>query len=60
MAARAPQYTKYFFHSNGKANSLKGDGLLSRGPAQRTGDVYVADPRNPVPTRGGGCAAGRA
>jgi len=49
------QYTKYFFHSNGKANSLRGDGLLSpEAPRPEPADVYVADPRNPVPTRGGG------
>ncbi len=49
------QYTKYFFHSNGKANSLRGDGLLSqKAPGAEPADVYVADPRNPVPTRGGG------
>jgi putative CocE/NonD family hydrolase len=49
------QYTKYFLHSGGKANSLRGDGLLSpEPPRNEPADVYVADPRNPVPTRGGG------
>lgn len=48
-------YTKYYFHSDGKANSLRGDGLLSPAPPRHEpADVYVADPRNPVPTRGGG------
>jgi putative CocE/NonD family hydrolase len=52
--ARA-QYTKYYLHSGGKANSLRGDGVLSPElPHQEPADVYVADPRNPVPTRGGG------
>jgi putative CocE/NonD family hydrolase len=48
-------YTKYYLHSGGKANSLRGDGWLSPEPPQsEPADVYVADPRNPVPTRGGG------
>ena len=48
------QYTKYYFHSHGKANSLRGDGLLSpESPRSEPADVYVSDPRNPVPTRGG-------
>jgi putative CocE/NonD family hydrolase len=49
------QYAKYYFHSGGKANGLRGDGLLSpEPPRSEPADVYVADPRNPVPTRGGG------
>ena len=49
------QYTKYYLHSGGKANSLRGDGALSpEPPRSEPPDVYVADPRNPVPTRGGG------
>ena len=49
------QYTKYYLHSGGKANSLKGDGVLNpEPPRSEPADVYVADPRNPVPTRGGG------
>ena len=48
------QYTKYYFHSTGKANSLRGDGRLSpEVPRSEPADVYVSDPRNPVPTRGG-------
>jgi putative CocE/NonD family hydrolase len=48
------QYTKYYLHSNGKANSLRGDGTLSM-TAQKTepSDAYVYDPKNPVPTFGG-------
>jgi putative CocE/NonD family hydrolase len=46
--------TKYFLHSNGKANSLKGLGSLSTDPAQsETPDQYTYDPRNPIPTVGG-------
>jgi putative CocE/NonD family hydrolase len=48
-------YTKYYLHSGGNANGLRGDGLLSpEPPRSEPADVYVADPRNPVPTRGGG------
>ena len=49
------QYTKYYLHSNGNAKSLYGDGRLSPEPPRtEPADVYVSDPRNPVPTRGGG------
>jgi putative CocE/NonD family hydrolase len=48
------QYTPYYFHSRGGANSLHGDGGLSPAPpAQEAPDTYVYDPRDPVPTRGG-------
>jgi hypothetical protein len=46
--------TKYFLHSAGKANSLRGDGSLSIvAPARESSDQYVYDPANPVPTAGG-------
>ena len=45
---------KYFLHSRGKANSLRGDGSLSTSaPESEPSDSYVYDPRNPVPTIGG-------
>lgn len=45
---------KYFLHSRGKANSLRGDGSLSTsGPKSEASDFYVYDPSNPVPTIGG-------
>ena len=48
------QYTPYYFHSQGAANSLHGNGQLSREtPAQEPPDSYVYDPHDPVPTRGG-------
>jgi putative CocE/NonD family hydrolase len=51
--ARA-QSTKYFLHSAGKANSLRGDGTLSTAtPSRESTDEYVYDPANPVPTVGG-------
>ena len=49
------QYTKYYLHSDGKANSLNGNGSLSPQPPRgEPADVYVSDPRSPVPTKGGG------
>jgi uncharacterized protein len=46
--------TKYFLHSSGKANSLRGDGSLSATPPKsETPDSYVYDPMNPTPTFGG-------
>src|SRR5258707_4098719 len=48
------QYTKVYLHSDGKANSLRGDGQLSlAAPAEEQIDRYVYDPNDPVPTRGG-------
>jgi putative CocE/NonD family hydrolase len=51
--ARA-QATKYFLHSEGSANSLRGSGTLSAAaPHAESPDHYVYDPANPVPTIGG-------
>ncbi len=48
------QYTKYFLHSAGKANSLRGDGSLSTvSPKIEPADFYVYNPTLPVPTMGG-------
>lgn len=48
------QYIKYFLHSGGKANSVRGDGTLSTSaPKSEAPDVYVYDPSNPAPTMGG-------
>lgn len=48
------QRTRYFLHSNGKANSLDGDGSLSQSaPKSETSNSYVYNPANPVPTIGG-------
>ncbi len=45
---------KYFIHSDGKANSLRGKGSLSTSaPKSEPADSYVYDPGNPVPTTGG-------
>jgi uncharacterized protein len=51
--------TPYYLHSNGKANSLHGDGgLLTSPPGGEPPDTYSYDPRNPVPTLGGSTCCG--
>ena len=46
---------RYYLHSRGKANTLNGDGWLSADqPGDEPPDVYVYNPIDPVPTRGGG------
>ncbi len=48
------QPTKYFLHSGGKANSLRGDGSLSASASKsEPADAYVYNPANPAPTVGG-------
>jgi putative CocE/NonD family hydrolase len=48
------RYTKYYFHSKGKANTLSGDGELTmESPEDEPPDGYVYDPNDPVPTMGG-------
>lgn len=48
------QYTSYYLHSDGSANSLYGDGVLStEQPGDQPPDQYVYDPVDPVPTLGG-------
>jgi putative CocE/NonD family hydrolase len=48
------QVVDYYLHSEGKANTLNGDGRLSPEPPRREApDVYVYNPIDPVPTRGG-------
>jgi putative CocE/NonD family hydrolase len=45
---------QFYLESEGKANTLEGDGVLTEHPAGRPSeDRYVFDPRDPVPTRGG-------
>ena len=51
--ARAVE-TRYYLHSNGQANTLKGNGYLStESPANEPFDQFVYDPASPVMTRGG-------
>ena len=48
------QETRYYLHSEGKANSAAGDGALTAEAAkEETADSFVYDPANPVPTVGG-------
>lgn len=48
------QFRSYHLHSGGHANSAAGDGTLSTEvPADEGEDVYLYDPRHPVPTVGG-------
>jgi putative CocE/NonD family hydrolase len=48
------QSSKYFLHSDGSANSLRGSGSLSTAaPRSESPDHYIYDPANPVPTVGG-------
>ena len=47
-------YTDYFLHSDGSANTRRGDGTLSTTPPQvEPSDTLVYDPHQPVPTVGG-------
>jgi putative CocE/NonD family hydrolase len=44
----------YYFHSQRGANSLNGDGTLDlHVPGDETPDIYVYNPRSPVPSLGG-------
>src|SRR6266700_3488004 len=46
--------TRYYLHSGGQANSLRGNGLLStESPGSESPDQYDYDPAHPVITRGG-------
>ncbi len=48
------QFTPYYFHSHGKANSRNGDGELSVSqPAEEPADKFTYNPADPVPTHGG-------
>jgi putative CocE/NonD family hydrolase len=47
--------TRYYLHSSGKAQSLKGDGALNTSePKNESPDNFTYNPAEPVPTRGGG------
>lgn len=51
------QYTKYFLHSKGQANSLLGNGTLgTESPGQEPNDSFAYDPQRPVQTLGGNVA----
>ena len=47
-------YCRYYLHSGGNANTMRGDGVLSiEPPGDEPPDHYTYDPRDPVPTCGG-------
>jgi putative CocE/NonD family hydrolase len=48
-------FTKFYFHSNGSANTGSGDGFIDMIEPSCTEkeDVIIYDPTNPVPTTGG-------
>ena len=44
-------FTKYFLHSDGKANSSSGDGSLStQRPSKESPDQFIYDPGDPAPS----------
>ena len=49
------QYTRWYFHSGGAANTRSGDGALSTVPPEpdEPADQFTYDPNDPAPTRGG-------
>jgi uncharacterized protein len=44
------RFTEYFLDSEGRANTLLGDGVLRNRPGSGPPDRYTYDPANPVPT----------
>jgi len=47
-------YTPYYFHSEGSASTLAGDGGLdTQQPRNEPADLFIYDPAEPVPTAGG-------
>ncbi|MFC4306308.1 CocE/NonD family hydrolase [Cohnella boryungensis] len=48
------QYTKFYLHSEGNANSLSGSGTLdTNAPDSESCDIYAYNPLDPVPSLGG-------
>lgn len=53
--APATKQTRFYLHSDGRANSVLGNGTLSAAaPVREVSDTFVSDPFNPVPSSGGG------
>lgn len=54
------KFTNYYLHSDGRANSRLGSGMLSTDkPGQKPADHFVYDPQTPVPSVGGNfCCSG--
>ncbi len=54
LALARARSVNYYFHSQGKANSTNGNGALSpQPPGDEPPDVFLYNPADPVPTRGG-------
>ena len=52
------KWQRYYLHSQGRANTSAGDGLLDCDePGVESPDTFVYDPHNPVSTIGGGLVA---
>ena len=52
------QFTKFFLHSDGQANTLYGNGRLDQlAPDKEPNDTFSYDPARPVPTLGGNIAS---
>lgn len=48
------RYVDYYFHSSGSANTSNGDGTLDTVPSgDEAPDVFLYNPNDPVPSRGG-------
>ena len=48
------RYVDYYLHSNGSAKTLNGDGTLDTVPSvDEAPDVFLYNPNDPVPSRGG-------
>lgn len=48
------EYTRYYLHSRGSANTFRGDGVLSQEePSDEPPDCYAYDPLDPVASLGG-------
>jgi len=53
----AAKSAKYYLHSDGRANSVLGNGRLSISePSRETPDAFISNPLNPVPSSGCGDA----
>lgn len=59
---RGAETLTYFLSSGGKANTARGDGVLTtKPPRQDKPDAFTYDPMNPVPSHGGNvCCTGNA
>jgi hypothetical protein len=55
--ARAVERT-FYLRSDGRANSVAGDGRLADEPGEERADAFAADPADPVPSLGGAAVSG--